>query len=1010
MPSFPKKRGTTISESPGATPCERSLTIPRRRRAGGAAVSVALAAAMLGAPSALAADKNAVTRIGGVDRIETALLTFTKNRALFGPDRAVLTRSDDYPDALTATPLAAALKAPLLSTGRDALDPRVLETLKSQGVTKVTIVGGLSALSEQVVQSLTSAGITVDRVAGKDRYETSLAVAQRIVSERKSQAPAAGLAAAETPLVAVVARGDHFADSLGAGAAAGRLGGVLVLSMNDRLPASINGFLHSGNLRTLAVGGSAATAVDEAGVKAEKIVGEDRADTSAKLAKALPAPKVVLIASGVNFADGLAAGVLAALQGGVVILSFPDTLTRSVAEYLSEVQVPVTIVGGPSAVSSDVAGQADTANDGTVPSLPKDPTKPGDTNPKPPTPPNDPPVPPTTPRPPGGGTGGSGTGTGSSGSQPNLIAVDELQIIGKGEYVQGRVSLQGKGADLTVKVVPTPTSFGVLYTSVGDSTLSVSPQRSANGLFELQLVDRRGRLLDTLRVVVRNARTPFLRGEATTLPTYEGAETWAEISRVPGTETVAVLLDGSGREVSGVELTSRTTEFDDSIRLRMGADAPAPGVYQLVLRSPDGATSYDTEKVTIYRQPTLASLEPITLEEGWQDSVEVPVNDPDGVGYFEGWFQRVDGQHNQWPKIGVSGERRGVITLKAGQWEPGDVRITFDPTLGAAIEAGTATPEQLSQALLVHVTPRKAANFAPSAGRGIAGEPFAVTIDPRTQQFSDLTVRIDSSGSAARGFSVGPIIDGKAVVTTPALPAGTNKADVRLELLHRGVVIDTTSLTVTPAPKFVRSAGETVPEITTTRMSRGFVDGLLLDHMSSSAKARVTIGEASPNARQVDGGLEDGIVRFWAPGVTGRVKIELVHPSDDSIVFDTGYVNVLAPPTFADASLALTAGGTTTAAVTGADAVNVPLAAVVVDRFGNIMLPEEGFTTQVSTVDGRPVVSVTASADAPTGDYTVYLREATYRGTDDPNTFGIEQDLTLATSSFAEVALKVSRP
>lgn len=49
------------------------------------------------------------------------------SRATFAPGTAgavVLTRADQFPDALAGTPLAVALKAPLLLTGSDALDPR----------------------------------------------------------------------------------------------------------------------------------------------------------------------------------------------------------------------------------------------------------------------------------------------------------------------------------------------------------------------------------------------------------------------------------------------------------------------------------------------------------------------------------------------------------------------------------------------------------------------------------------------------------------------------------------------------------------------------------------------------------------------------------------------------------------------------------------------------------------------------------------------------------------------
>ncbi len=77
-----------------------------------------------------------------------------QNRTVFTSHTAVLTRMDAFTDALTSTPLAAALKAPVLPTASDDLDDRVLEVLKKAGVKRVVAIGGERALRPAVLAEL----------------------------------------------------------------------------------------------------------------------------------------------------------------------------------------------------------------------------------------------------------------------------------------------------------------------------------------------------------------------------------------------------------------------------------------------------------------------------------------------------------------------------------------------------------------------------------------------------------------------------------------------------------------------------------------------------------------------------------------------------------------------------------------------------------------------------------------------------------------------------------------
>lgn len=97
----------TVSTTPRST--------SRARRVG---TSLAVGVAALGLAGGLLAGPafaGEVSRTGGQDRIDTALEIYRQNRSVFTSDTVVLAQSNGFADALTATPLAAALKAPILT-------------------------------------------------------------------------------------------------------------------------------------------------------------------------------------------------------------------------------------------------------------------------------------------------------------------------------------------------------------------------------------------------------------------------------------------------------------------------------------------------------------------------------------------------------------------------------------------------------------------------------------------------------------------------------------------------------------------------------------------------------------------------------------------------------------------------------------------------------------------------------------------------------------------------------
>jgi putative cell wall-binding protein len=281
-------------------------------------------------------------RVFGSDRISTAIAVSKLGYGDGVAAAGVLARSDNYPDALAGTPLAAAKKGPLLLTPPQQLDPRVGSELKRAlpaGAT-VYLLGGQNALGAAVEDAVRSLGFTPVRLAGGDRYETATVIADQ------------GLA---NPTTVLLATGANFPDALAAGAAAPTAAAAVLLTSGSTIPPATSTYLTAHPPKTrYAIGGPAAAADPSA----TAIVGGDRFDTARKVAaQFFPAPRFVGIASGQDFPDALSGGSHVGKARGPVLLVSPTVLPPATQQYLQGVGAGVEagfLDGGPAAVSDAV--------------------------------------------------------------------------------------------------------------------------------------------------------------------------------------------------------------------------------------------------------------------------------------------------------------------------------------------------------------------------------------------------------------------------------------------------------------------------------------------------------------------------------------------------------------------------------------------------------------------------------------------------------------------------------
>ena len=332
-----------------------------------------------GVPSYQPLNKNTLSRLAGADRLGTAIAASQAQWAAGTADSVVLSRSDQFADALGGSALATTEGGPLLLTPTDHLDAgvkteivRALGPAAANGHKTVYVLGGEQALSPAVYDAVKALGYKVQRISGPDRYATSVAIAKQITSFDESNGWG-------QPGRVLVATGNLFPDALSAGAAAesgafnGPVGGVVVLTDDKQMPQVTKDYLAQVEAHSVAadptpvygVGGQADAALTSVGVKHTGLVGTDRYMTSYLVAKTFfggweaSAPKSIGEATGANWPDALAGGAFMGHASGPLLLVRPNQwLSNDGAEYLygwAPATANAYIFGGDAAVDGGVS-------------------------------------------------------------------------------------------------------------------------------------------------------------------------------------------------------------------------------------------------------------------------------------------------------------------------------------------------------------------------------------------------------------------------------------------------------------------------------------------------------------------------------------------------------------------------------------------------------------------------------------------------------------------------------
>lgn len=398
-------------------------------------------------------NKTEVERIGGADRTETSLKVLEK---LGGVKKTYLVNGYQFSDALSIAPVAANNEGIVLATKGN-----VDASLSKQGISEVTLVGGENSISSSVEKSLASKFKT-NRIAGTDRYKTSEMIVE---STGKKEVG--------------VATGKDFPDALSSGAFLAKKNLPLLL-VNGKTQTS----LPQGLKGLYTFGGKSSVANDFG----KRIAGANRYETSEKIAEEFGKSDVVVLASGTNFADALAAAPLAKKMNAPIVLVKKDSLSENAKKLVKEAK-KVYVVGGENAISNKLVDEIKTkdAADNTTSS-------------------------------------GSSSGGGSSAPAVNKVEVKEIKILGEGvngaDGAYNSSIYAGKSLKLTTEVYDVKSQklagkdAEVEIHKVGDFPTGVEIKKADDGSITIE-ADRNLSKDATVKVELKSTKNPNVKAEIT---------------------------------------------------------------------------------------------------------------------------------------------------------------------------------------------------------------------------------------------------------------------------------------------------------------------------------------------------------------------------------------------------------------------------------------------------------------------------------------------------------------
>lgn len=281
------------------------------------------------------------TRYNGADRYETAAKV-SQDGWKSTSDYVVIVNGENFPDALSASPLAKKFDAPILLTSKDELNAYTSVEINRLSVKNAFIIGGRGVVSQAIEDSLKSRGIKVTRLGGVDRYDTAIQIAGKLGKSNE---------------VALINSND-FRDGMSISAIAASKGMPVIPVDTYSIPASVSKYLQGYKKadQIYVIGGQdkISDSILSGLPNIKRIGGGDIYSSNIGVINAFSGElktDTIYIASAKDFPDSLGASALAPRTYSPIVF-VDDPMAYATQNFLkSHIVNNIKVLGGPGAIS-----------------------------------------------------------------------------------------------------------------------------------------------------------------------------------------------------------------------------------------------------------------------------------------------------------------------------------------------------------------------------------------------------------------------------------------------------------------------------------------------------------------------------------------------------------------------------------------------------------------------------------------------------------------------------------
>lgn len=262
-------------------------------------------------------DEVNASALTGTDRYETSIKI--SQAGWENAENAVLINDSAIADALAATPFAYKKNAPILLTGSSQINEKTLAELKRLKVKNVYVVGGEASINEKSLDTIKSNNISVSRISGSDRYQTSMNIAKELNN------------ISNISKISVVNGEKGLADAVSIGAVSAQNNMPIILTNENSNITEINNLFKNKKIdKSYVIGGEYTVSknIESKLQNPQRISGSTRNETNAKVIKEFykdsKIDNLYVAKNGMNkqddLIDGLSVGVLAGKTKSPVML------------------------------------------------------------------------------------------------------------------------------------------------------------------------------------------------------------------------------------------------------------------------------------------------------------------------------------------------------------------------------------------------------------------------------------------------------------------------------------------------------------------------------------------------------------------------------------------------------------------------------------------------------------------------------------------------------------------